>query len=76
MVYVVRYNSRLKGTVQRDFRPQFISSFEPIWAPDKQAKVISNSVSTSLRYSNFSIAKTNSVQYHTAQSKKNLILEH
>ena len=37
--------SQLKGSVSRDFRP--------IWAPDKQADVFSNSVSISPRYSNF-----------------------
>ena len=41
----------LKGSVSRDFRPQFFSWFEPIWTPDKQAKVFSNSVLILPRYS-------------------------
>ena len=60
----------LKGQSNEIFDPQFISSFVPIWAPDKQAKVYSNSVSISLRYSNFSIEKTDSAQYPTVQIKK------
>ena len=28
----------IKGSVSQDFRPQFISWFKPIWAPDKQVK--------------------------------------
>ena len=42
---------RLKGIVTRDFRPPIFSWFEPIWAPDKQPKVFSISVSFSPRYS-------------------------
>ena len=41
----------LKGSVSRDFGPQFFSWFEPIWATDKQVNVFSNSVSISPRYS-------------------------
>ena len=48
----------LKGQSNEILDPQFISSFKPIWAPDKQAKVFSNFVSISLRYSNFSIEKS------------------
>ena len=40
-----------KGSVSRDLRPPFFSWFNPIWAPDKQAKVFSNSLSISPRYS-------------------------
>ena len=67
----------LKGQSNQIFDPQFISSFVPIWAPDKQAKVYSNSVSISLRYSNFSIEKNwlRAVSY-CADKKKNFILEH
>ena len=68
--------SALKGQSHEIFDPQFFSSFEPIWTPDKQAKVFSNSVTISLTYSNFSMESTDSAQYHTEQSKKNLILEH
>ena len=39
-----------KGSVSRDFRPQFCFWFKPIWAPYKQAKVFSNPVSLSPRY--------------------------
>ena len=42
----------LKGSVSWDFQPPFFSWFEPIWAPDKQAKVsFSNPVLILLRYS-------------------------
>ena len=40
----------IKGSVSWDFRLPVFSRFEPIWAPDKQAKAISNSVSISPRY--------------------------
>ena len=43
----------LKGVCHEIFDLQFFSWFKPIWAPDKQAKVFSNSVSISPRYSNF-----------------------
>ena len=59
-----------KGTVQRDFWPPVFFIIEPIWAPDEQAEVFSNSVSISPRYSNLSIEKTDSAQYHTVQSPK------
>ena len=48
----------IKGTVQRDFRPPFFSSFEPVWATDQWVKIFSISPSCS----NFS-------GYHTAQSQ-------
>ena len=57
-----------KGTVQRDFWPPVYFIIEPIWAPDEQAELFSNSVSISPRYSNLSIEKTDSAQYHTVQS--------
>ena len=44
--------SMVKGSVSRYFRPPFFSRFEPIQAPDKQAKIFSNWFSISLRYSN------------------------
>ena len=43
----------LKGVSHEIFDLQFFSWFKPNWAPDKQAKAFSNSVSISLRYSNF-----------------------
>ena len=33
--------------ISRDFQPPVFSRFEPIWAPYKQAKIFSNSVSIS-----------------------------
>ena len=43
----------LKGVGHKIFDLQFFSLFEPIWAPDKQAKIFLNWVSISRRYSNF-----------------------
>ena len=43
-------NVFLKGVWHEIFDLQFFSWLEPIWAPDKQAKVFSNSVSISPRY--------------------------
>ena len=43
----------LKGVCHKIFDLQFFLWFEPIWAPDKQAKIFSNLVSILLRYSNF-----------------------
>ena len=47
----------IKGTVQRDFRPPFFSSFEPVWATDQWVKIVSILVKFSLSYSNFSCEK-------------------
>ena len=59
----------LKGTVQRDFRPQVFSSLDPAWAPDQRIKIFSILVKFSTSSSNFS-------GYHTAlsQSLRNIIL--
>ena len=66
----------LKGQSNEIFDPQFFSSFGPIWAPDKQAKTFLNSVSISLRYSNFSIcisiSKKNISNYEKNRSKISL----
>ena len=43
----------IKGTVQRDFRPPFFSSFEPAWATDQWVKILSILVKFSLSYLNF-----------------------
>ena len=43
--------SDLKGVCHEIFDLRFFSWFQPIWAPDKQAEVFSNSVSISPRYS-------------------------
>ena len=40
----------LKGVCHKIFDLQYFSWFEPNWAPDKQAKLFSNSVSISSRY--------------------------
>ena len=48
-IYVARHF--LKGVCHEIFDLQFFSWLKPIWAPDKQAKIFSNSVSISLRYS-------------------------
>ena len=59
----------LKGTVQRDFRLSFFSSFEPAWATDPWVKIASLLVGVSPSYSNFSIEKTDYAQYHTVRSQ-------
>ena len=43
----------LRGVCHEIFDLHFFPWLEPIWAPDKQAKVFSNSVSISQRYSTF-----------------------
>ena len=58
-----------KLSVSRDFRPPFLSWFEPIWAPDKQANVFSNSVSILLRYSITKFEKFDSGVCITPQSQ-------
>ena len=45
---------KLKGTVQRDFRPPDFSSFKPTWATDLLVKIFLILVKISLSYSNFS----------------------
>ena len=62
----------LKGQSSKIFDLQFFSSFEPAWATDQWVKTVSFLVSFSSRYSNLSIEKTDSAQYHTAQSQKNI----
>ncbi len=43
----VECDNVLKGVCHKIFDLQFFSGFEPIWAPDKQAKVFLNSISIS-----------------------------
>ena len=61
----------VKGSVSQDFWPPFFLwfQFQPIWAPDKQAKVFSNSVSISLRYLITKFEKFDSVVCSTQQSQ-------
>ena len=54
--------SFLKEAVSRDFRPQFFSWIEPIWAPDKQAKMVLLKNLFSRRYSNSKFQKFDSAQ--------------
>ena len=62
-----------KGQSNEIFDPQFFSSFELIWASDKQVKAFSNSVSILLRYSSFSIKKlTPRSTICTARSQKKI----
>ena len=46
-----RILKKLKGSVSPDYPPLFFLWSEPTWAPDKQAKVFSNLVSISPRFS-------------------------
>ena len=62
----------LKGQSNEIFDPQFFSSFKLVWATDQRDKIFSNFVSFSLRYSQVSIEKTDSAQYHTALSQKKI----
>ena len=57
----------IKGSVSRDFRPPVFLWFEPIWAPDKQAKVFSNSISP--RYSITKFEKFDSAVCSTPRSQ-------
>ena len=65
----------VKGTVQRDFWPPFLSSFKPAWATDQQVKTFSILVLFSPRYSYFSESsqvsypgESISLGYHTPGS--------
>ena len=51
--YKIGKNLALKGVCHEIFDLQFFSLFKPIWTPDKQAKIFSNSATISPRYSNF-----------------------
>ena len=59
----------LKGVCHEIFYLHFCSWFEPIWAPDKQAKVFSNSVSISQKYSITKFKKFDSAVCMTPPSK-------
>ena len=62
------------GTVQRDFRLPFFSSFKPAWATDQRVKIFSIFVKISLSYSNWSVKKTDYPQCHTGGSKNKIVL--
>ena len=55
--------------MSRDFRPQFFSLIEPIWVPDKQAKMVFLKNLFSRRYSNLKFEKFDSAQANTARSR-------
>ena len=59
----------LKGVCHEIFDLQFFSCFEPIWAPDKQAKVFLNSVLISPRYTIRKFEKFDSAVCMTQGSK-------
>ena len=62
----------LKGQSNEIFDLQFNSPFEPAWATDQWVKIFSIFVWFSLRYSNFSIEKTDSPGYHTPGSQNKI----
>ena len=64
--------SPLKGQSNEIFDPQFFASFEPAWATDQWDKIVWWLCSFSPIYSNFSIEKTDSAQYDTALSQKEI----
>ena len=55
----------LKGQSNEIFDLQFFSSFKPVWVTDQWVKIFSILVEISLRYSNFSVEKSDSPGYHT-----------
>ena len=60
---------KLKGEVSRDFLPLFFSLMEPIWSPDKQAKMVFLKNSFSPRYLNLKLEKFDFMQANTARSR-------
>ena len=63
------YFFSLKGQCHEIFELYFFSFIEPIWAPDKQAKMFFLKNSFSRRYSNLKFEKIDSAQANTAQSR-------
>ena len=55
----------LKGQSNEIFDPQFFSSFEPVWVTNQWVKIFLILVEILLRYSNFSVEKSDSPGYHT-----------
>ena len=67
-----RYARCFKGTVQRDFRPPYFSSFEPAWATDQWVKIFHILVKMSTSYRIFRgiiLRRVDLRQNHTAQSR-------
>ena len=62
-------SGNLKGQCHEIFNHYFLPWIEPIWAPDKQAKIIFRENSFSRRYSNLKFEKFNSAQANTARSQ-------
>ena len=59
----------LKGQCHEIFELYFFSLIKPIWAPDKQAKMVFLKNSFSRRYSNLKFEKFDSAQANTARSR-------
>ena len=59
----------LKGQCHEIFDFNFFALIEPIWAPDKQAKMLFLKNSFSRRYSNLKLEKFDSAQANTARSR-------
>ena len=70
LLTVVVFTCPFKGAVSRDFRTLFFSLIKPIWAPDKQAKMVFLKNLFSRRYSNLKFEKFDSAsaQANTARS--------
>jgi hypothetical protein len=56
-VFAMEKDIRIKGTLARDFRPQFFSSIDPIWDPVSGSKKFSNLNGNSPRYSNSKVIR-------------------
>ena len=69
--YVNKYINwyTLKGQCHEIFDLYFFSLIEPIWSPDKQAKMVFLKNSFSQRYSNLKFEKIDSAQANTARSR-------
>ena len=59
-----------KGQSNEIFDLQIFSSFKPAWATGQWFKLFSIFVKISMSYSNFSVEKTYSSQYHIAGEAK------
>ena len=64
-IFQFRQLSGLKGQSNEIFDLQFFSTFEPVWVTDQWVKIFL--VEISLRYSNFSVEKSDSPGYHTPE---------
>ena len=61
-------NPALKGQCHEIFDLYFFSLIEPIWAPDKQAKIVFLKNSFLRRYLNLKFEKIDSAQANTVRS--------